>query len=102
MTSRLPLPVEANVVMIGTATYAGRHRAEDRLEPRILVWCPNPNHVPCHAARFPFDIASDQTLANADRLDATDQSREARYLREVAGSVREHRHGRSDPRTAGA
>lgn len=41
--------------------------------------------------RFPWDANSAEVLRLADALDPGDDSREARHLREVAQSVREHR-----------
>lgn len=43
--------------------------------------------------RFPYDPASDRVLALAAELDPADDSPAARYVREVAESVREHRGG---------
>lgn len=43
--------------------------------------------------RFPWDAASDAVLAAAGELDEGDRSWRAEYLREVAGSVCEHRAG---------
>ncbi len=44
--------------------------------------------------RFPFDTASDRVLEMAAELDPADHSQRAEYLREVAGSVRDHRRTR--------
>lgn len=41
--------------------------------------------------RFPWDPSSDAVLELADLLNPDDHSRAAEYVREVAGSVREHR-----------
>lgn len=41
--------------------------------------------------RFPWDAASDRVLANEAALDPEDHSSAAEYVREVAGSVRDHR-----------
>lgn len=41
--------------------------------------------------RFPWDQASDNVLANEAALDPEDHSPAAEYVREVAGSVRDHR-----------
>ena len=44
--------------------------------------------------RFPYDQASDQVLAAAAELDPTDLGVRAEHLREVAGSIADHREAR--------